>query len=62
MHGLSISMSHLAWLRWVRRIPAGQNNYLKVTIICRYIFLRFWFKTCFVNTKFCVFGPITIKK
>ena len=27
--------------------------YLKVTIICRYIFLRFWPKTCFAGTKFC---------
>ena len=27
--------------------------YLKVTIIYRCIFLRSWFKTCFVSTKFC---------
>ena len=27
--------------------------YLKVTIICRYIFLRFWLETPFVSTKFC---------
>ena len=27
--------------------------YLKVTIICRYIFLWFWFKTRFASTKFC---------
>ncbi len=28
-------------------------SYLKVTIICRYIFLRFWLKTRFASTKFC---------
>ena len=27
--------------------------YPKVTIICRYIFLQFQFKTCFASTKFC---------
>jgi hypothetical protein len=27
--------------------------YLKVTSICRYIFLRFWLKTQFASTKFC---------
>ncbi len=27
--------------------------YLKVTIICMYIFLQFWLETQFVNTKFC---------
>ena len=27
--------------------------YLKVTIICRYIFLRFGLKTRFASTKFC---------
>ncbi len=25
----------------------------KVTIICKYIFLRFWLKTHFASTKFC---------
>ena len=30
-----------------------QNTYLKVTIIYRYIFLRFWLKTPFASTKFC---------
>ena len=29
------------------------SMYLKVTIICRYIFLRFWLKTPFASTKFC---------
>ena len=28
------------------------TTYLKVTIVCRYIFLRFWLKTLFVSTKF----------
>ena len=28
-------------------------TYLKVTIICRYIFLRFWLDTPFASTKFC---------
>ena len=27
--------------------------YLKVTIICRYIFLQFWLETPFASTKFC---------
>jgi hypothetical protein len=27
--------------------------YLRVTIICRYIFLRFWLKMRFASTKFC---------
>ncbi len=27
--------------------------YLKVTIICRYIFLRFWLRTHFASIKFC---------
>ncbi len=31
----------------------GLVYYLKVTIICRYIFLRFWLKTYSVSTKFC---------
>ena len=28
-------------------------KYLKVTIIYKCIFLRFWFKTHFASTKFC---------
>jgi ABC-type transport system involved in Fe-S cluster assembly fused permease/ATPase subunit len=35
---------------------SNANNkctYLKVTIICMYIFLRFWVKTHFASTKFC---------
>ena len=28
--------------------------YLKVTIICRYIFLRFWNSVHFTGIKFCV--------
>ena len=28
-------------------------RYLKVTIICRYIFLQFGLKSRFVSTKFC---------
>ena len=27
--------------------------YLKVTIVCKYIFLRFWLKTPFASAKFC---------
>jgi hypothetical protein len=27
--------------------------YLRVTIIYRYIFLRFWLETRFASTKFC---------
>ena len=30
-------------------------SYLKVKIICRYIFLRFWFISHFVSTQFCNF-------
>ena len=30
-----------------------KTGYLKVTIIRRYIFLRFWLKTPFASTKFC---------
>ena len=30
-----------------------KKSYLKVTIICRYIFLRFLVKTPFASTKFC---------
>ena len=29
-------------------------TYLKVTIICRYIFLRFWNSVHFTGIKFCV--------
>jgi hypothetical protein len=28
-------------------------NTPKVTIVCRYIFLRFWLKARFASTKFC---------
>ena len=28
-------------------------GYLKVTIICRYIFLRIWLEWQFASTKFC---------
>jgi hypothetical protein len=31
----------------------GTCDYLKVIIICRYIFLRFWLKMRFASTKFC---------
>ena len=30
------------------------NKYLKVTIICRYNFLRFWLKPHFASTNFAV--------
>ena len=32
-----------------------EKNYLKVTIICRYIFLRFWDFVHFAVIKFCYF-------
>ena len=38
-----------------RIVYPHESYYLKVTIICRYIFLRFWLKTPFASTKFCDF-------
>ena len=34
--------------------PRTTATYLKVTIICRYIFLRFWNSVHFTGIKFCV--------
>ena len=40
-------------IAYYTRSVAGVYSYLKVTIICRYIFLRFQLKTLFASTKFC---------
>ena len=35
------------------RTPEFEPLYLKVTIICRYFFQRFWLKKLLANTNFC---------
>ena len=39
---------------WVELVGVVVRRYLKVTIICRYIFLRFWNSVHFTGIKFCV--------
>ena len=53
MQSCSSLICSVSLLLFLESTPLGwANAYLRVTIICRYIFLWFWVKTQFASTKF----------